>query len=51
MNVEMKALGAVNAVKDNLTAPSPAAPPAAITGGGSPAPVVQEERAPAQGKN
>jgi hypothetical protein len=51
MNVEMKALGATNAVKDTLTTPSAAAQPAAMVGSGSPAPAVQEERAPAQTKN
>lgn len=51
MNVEMKALGAANAVKDTLTTPNTAAQPAAITGVGSGAPVVQEESAPAKPKN
>ena len=36
MNVEMKALGATNAVKETLTAPTPAAPAATTTSNTSP---------------
>lgn len=50
MNVEMKALGAANAVKDTLTTTN-SAPSPGLVGSGSPAPVPQEERTPAQGKN
>jgi hypothetical protein len=49
MNVEMKALGATNAVKETLTTSSPATP-AATTGGGSTPPKTKEESAPAQAK-
>jgi hypothetical protein len=45
MNVEMKALGATNAVKDTLTT-AKAASPVAVTGGGSTPPVNVEESAP-----
>lgn len=47
MNVEMKALGATNAVKDTLTTPTPA-PAATTTTNTSPKP--KEESAPAQSK-
>lgn len=50
MNVEMKALGATNAVKDTLTTTN-AAPSPGFVGTGTPAPAVQEERTPPQGKN
>jgi hypothetical protein len=44
MNVEMKALGATNAVKDTLTTANPA--PSTGTGGGSAPPRSREESAP-----
>ena len=48
MNVEMKALGATNAVKDTLTTTTTTAAPAATTTTTSPKP--KEESAPAQAK-
>ncbi|HEY0099621.1 MAG TPA: hypothetical protein VGB76_11790 [Pyrinomonadaceae bacterium] len=48
MNVEMKALGATNPVKDTLTNTNPA--PTAATTNGTASPKAKEESAPAQAK-